>query len=93
MLQPKGGGEGYPGSCGWLMQMWTLSIFIFSSNCPMLLVEDKSRLDLNHELFEEQVMEDTQSKKQKCAAPLHPSHSVHNLPETRMLSSALSSPI
>lgn len=59
----------------------------------MLQVEDKSGLDLNHELFEEQVMEDTQSKKQKCAAPLHPSHSVHNLPETRMLSSALSSPI
>lgn len=88
MLQPKGG-EGYPGSCGWLMQMWTFSIFIFSSNCPMLQVEDKSGLDLNHELFEDRSWKIPSQRSRN----LHPSHSVHNLPETRMLSSALSSPI
>lgn len=75
------------------MQVWMVSKFIFSSNCPVLQVEEKPGLDLNHELFGEQVMEDTQSKMQKCAVPLHPSHSVHSLPESRMLSSALSSPI
>lgn len=67
--------------------------FIFLSNYPVLQVEDKPRLDLNHELFGEQVTEDTKSKRQKSALPLHPSHSVHSLPETRMLSNALSSPI
>ena len=71
-----------------------VSIFvIFLGNYPVLQVEDKPGLDLNYELFGEQVMEDTKSKRQKCALPLHPSHSVHSLPETRMLSNALSSPI
>lgn len=41
------------------MQVWMVSIFIFSSNCSVLQVEDKPGLDLNHELFGEQVMEDT----------------------------------
>lgn len=40
-----------------------VNIFIFSSNCPVLQVEDKPGLDVNHELFGEQVMEDTQSKR------------------------------
>lgn len=71
------------------MQVWMVSIFIFSSNCSVLQVEDKPGLDLNHELFGEQVVEDTQSKRQKCAVPLHPSHLVHSLPETRMLSQCI----
>lgn len=41
MLQPKGRDEGYPGRWGWLMQVWMVSIFIFSSNCCVLRVEDK----------------------------------------------------